>query len=316
MILFRGLAKWIVIFLLALSSGLLVIIFLSSKPGIGAYLLRLILLAAVGLISGLTARLLFRGVHVLAAILLSMTASMIAALVIDHFYETGFQFQFLENGFRFKAPTAGDGSQFILMTLVSLLPLLIFRHAPKTIAKSPMAPKAKKERNSLSESIQPYLKSANPRNWKLWRKLKATKRSLSESIQPYLKRADPRHWKLWKKPKATKRSPARPAKVERKVLSVPRPVATKTVSHPVAVRKNTAVKPAVKKLKLPGKIFKGNSADVKLIGEEEHCCPYCLEEVVKGDGRGVAICPECGTWHHQDCWNLTGSCGVAHRNEL
>jgi ribosomal protein L37AE/L43A len=72
----------------------------------------------------------------------------------------------------------------------------------------------------------------------------------------------------------------------------------------------------VKKLKLPGKIFKGNLADVKLVGEEEHCCPYCLEEVVKGDNRGVTVCPECGTWHHQDCWSLTGSCGVAHRNEL
>jgi len=56
--------------------------------------------------------------------------------------------------------------------------------------------------------------------------------------------------------------------------------------------------------------------DVKLTGEEEHVCPYCLEEVVKNDSQGVVVCPECGTWHHQDCWNVTGACGVAHRNEL
>ena len=62
--LFNGIVKWIVILLLALSAGLLVIIFLSSKPEIDAYLLRLILLAAVGFIGGLTARLFFRGIPV------------------------------------------------------------------------------------------------------------------------------------------------------------------------------------------------------------------------------------------------------------
>jgi len=71
-----------------------------------------------------------------------------------------------------------------------------------------------------------------------------------------------------------------------------------------------------KKIRLPGiRAFHTNN-DVKLMGEEEHVCPYCLEEVVRNDSQGVVICPECGTWHHQDCWNVTGACGVAHRNEL
>jgi hypothetical protein len=30
--------------------------------------------------------------------------------------------------------------------------------------------------------------------------------------------------------------------------------------------------------------------------------------VKKNDPRGVVICPDCGTWHHKDCWDVTGSC--------
>jgi hypothetical protein len=56
--------------------------------------------------------------------------------------------------------------------------------------------------------------------------------------------------------------------------------------------------------------------DVKLLGETEHRCPYCLELVKKNDARGVVICPECKTWHHKDCWDITGSCQVAHRHDL
>ena len=285
--LFNGLAKWIFNLVLALSAGLLVIIFLSSKPEIGAYLLRIILLAAVGFIGGLTARILFRGIPTLAAILLSIVSNLIAVLAIDHFYGTAFQFQFLGNDFRLQTPTVSDGSQFLLMTLVSLLPLLLFRPVSKAISKRQKAPKNKK-----------------------------THKPISQSIQPFLSKVDPRNWKLRKKPNGIKRVPAKAAKVERPVLSVTRAAASKTASYPVTIRKNKAAKPAVKKLKLPGKLFKGRQAEVKLVGEEEHCCPYCLEEVAKGDSRGITVCPECGTWHHQDCWSLTGSCGVAHRNEL
>lgn len=56
--------------------------------------------------------------------------------------------------------------------------------------------------------------------------------------------------------------------------------------------------------------------NVKLLGETEHRCPYCLELVKKNDARGVVICPDCKTWHHKDCWDITGSCQVAHRHDL
>lgn len=51
---------------------------------------------------------------------------------------------------------------------------------------------------------------------------------------------------------------------------------------------------------------------VKLVGEEEHICPYCLEEVTPQDRRGLKKCPICKTWHHADCWAEVGECQVPH----
>jgi ribosomal protein L37AE/L43A len=276
--------------MLALSAGLLVIIFLSSRPELTPFLLRLILLIAVGLIGGLTARLLFRGLPLVFTILISLISSLVAVLAIDHFYATAYQYIFLGSDLRFKGPTASDISQLLLMTIVSLLPFLIFRRT---------------SRNGSNQD-----KPFKPR--------KKAPVSLSETIRPALAKADPRNWHIWDKAviKPVKRNTAHTTKVEKPIVSVAHPIASISSLQPLTVRTSAVDKPAKKKLRLPGNIFKSNQSDVKLVGEEEHVCPYCLEEVVKGDSRGVTVCHECGTWHHQDCWNLTGSCGVAHRNEL
>jgi ribosomal protein L37AE/L43A len=55
-----------------------------------------------------------------------------------------------------------------------------------------------------------------------------------------------------------------------------------------------------------------SSAAIKLVGEEEHICPYCLETVVPNDPRGLRKCPFCKTWHHGDCWAEVGECQVPH----
>jgi hypothetical protein len=49
-----------------------------------------------------------------------------------------------------------------------------------------------------------------------------------------------------------------------------------------------------------------------LVGE--HRCPYCLDNVVRSDPRGIKECPVCHTLHHKDCWDITGSCQVPHLN--
>jgi hypothetical protein len=75
--------------------------------------------------------------------------------------------------------------------------------------------------------------------------------------------------------------------------------------------KRKAKKPTKRKLRnvRPAR----RSVGVLLSGEEEHVCPYCLEEVVKNDRRGVKVCKVCKTWHHGDCWAITGVCQVPHQ---
>lgn len=56
--------------------------------------------------------------------------------------------------------------------------------------------------------------------------------------------------------------------------------------------------------------------DIKLSTQIEQHCPYCLEIVLPKDPRGIVKCPECGAWHHKDCWDVTGTCQVAHKHTL
>jgi len=53
---------------------------------------------------------------------------------------------------------------------------------------------------------------------------------------------------------------------------------------------------------------------VQLATYEEHRCPYCLEDIRRGDVRGSVECPICHTQHHRDCWDITGTCQVPHLN--
>ena len=289
--LFNAVLKWLASFALALTAGLLIIIFLSPKPELGDFILRLFLLAATGFIGGLAVRILFRRTHILATLILTLISNLLAVLTIDHFYINAFQFLFLGADFQLNTPTISDISQFIFISLVAMLPLLAFRRKTShTKTKTRQVPNPKKLHKSTAQILHPIATKADPRNWQVWQKAKSI-----SIIRPKSK----------------------PAVVEKPVLAIPRPdVVQKSSQPPVTIRKNTAVKTKVNKLKLPASIFKGSQNDVKLVGEEEHVCPYCLEEVVKNDSRGVKICPECGTWHHDDCWSLTGSCGVAHRTEI
>lgn len=79
------------------------------------------------------------------------------------------------------------------------------------------------------------------------------------------------------------------------------------------------VKPSSRQVSFPPARFrmpaKPNAASlVQLVGVEEHRCPYCLELVEPKDPRGIKICPECHTYHHADCWTVTGACQVPHHH--
>ncbi len=62
----------------------------------------------------------------------------------------------------------------------------------------------------------------------------------------------------------------------------------------------------------PARKRAARGSGITLSAQERHVCPYCLEPVTKRDPRGVKICKVCKTWHHADCWEITGVCQVPH----
>ena len=306
---FNALLKWVLVIIAGLSAALMAIIILSRSPSINQFLLRLVILKAIGFVGCVVERFFFHKTSVLLSILMVLTASLISLLMIDLFYQTPYQLDVFSTGFEVRNFSIGDGSQIFLMSLVSLLPLLFMRKPTKQSATAHTA-KTTKTRKSLTQVVNPYLYQINPANWKVFKSKPKPKQQKPRSTTKPAAIA---------KPKTKTSSNAEKPIKSTSTVTIARPSRKATPApklKPGNGAKPAKVKPASKKLKIPAKIFGGNGSDVKLVGEEEHVCPYCLEEVLKGDLRGIVVCPECGTWHHQDCWNLTGSCGVAHRNEL
>ncbi len=60
---------------------------------------------------------------------------------------------------------------------------------------------------------------------------------------------------------------------------------------------------------------KSAHSPIRLVGREEHRCPYCLCVVSPGDPNGIVVCPVCKTYHHKNCWDVTGECQVPHIHE-
>lgn len=292
----NGLFKWFVILAVGLAAALSAIVLFSNHPSFNAFLLRLTILAAVGFFGGITGRLLFRKTPAFFAVLLVFTAAIPGIILIDQFYDSPYIFDFIDKDLKFSIPSISDGSQITLMVLALLLPTFFLRRKQKVTMEN-HEKAAKPRRASLFDEIKLKMSGADPHNWKMFKQGQKAKPQKTFSTKS---RASGKRSSAVLKP-TTASSHRTPSRVS----------ANRSAVHPSVVMK----KPT-KKLKIPGKARNGNGNEVKLVGEEEHVCPYCLEEVLKGDPAGVVVCPECGTWHHQDCWNLTGSCGVAHRNEL
>lgn len=287
----NALVKWIAQLAISLSAGLLAIIFLSGNPQVSAFMLRITLLVAVAVLSTFSARVFFNRTSPLLALSTTLLASFTAVVIIDQFYRSAYRLSFLSDPFRLSPPKIGDISQVILLLLVSLPGILLFRRPKKIPTRSTRSGiNLKVFFQSIYSNIQQAMNTLNPLNWSVWKKFKKQK-------------------------KVNIRKPVRKSIAPK--VTIPTRSVTTTNKVPTAVHVNKSTNNTrTKKMKLPGRLFQPQNHDVKLIGEEEHVCPYCLEEVHRQDARGVKICQECGTWHHQDCWDLTGACGVAHRNEL
>lgn len=66
-----------------------------------------------------------------------------------------------------------------------------------------------------------------------------------------------------------------------------------------------------RQLHLP-EVFLRRRRRVRLVGAEQYRCPYCLEPVGRADPRGVVACRVCHARHHADCWEVTETCQVPH----
>jgi len=289
---FRGFLRWLAALAFSLSAGLLVIIFLADQSQISNLLLRLIMLAAVGFISGFFIRLFFRRWIAVIALLISWLDSLASILLIDRFYTNQYALLFINDAFQFQLPTIEEGAQIALLLLASMPPLLLFRRKKVKSVPAPAAarPSRKQLGTRVKEGFQETTDRINPKNWSI---------SLPKFQLPDVSAKKPPRTSTRVKPTSKTKADVH---IQAKKSSVS------------SVKKASAAK----KVRLPKSSFHGKQAenDVKLVGEEEHICPYCLEHVEKNDPNGVAICKECGTWHHQDCWDITGACGVAHRNNI
>lgn len=304
---FNAAIKWLAILAVALSAGLLVIIFLSVSLDFPPFLLRILILLAVAFMGGFCGRLFFHALPAMALILLTLLTNLLAVLIIDHFYASPFQFAFITRSFSLRPPAVSDISQAVFMLLVSLLPLLLFRRARRLPPRRKVAlPDWKGAWAGFTSKVNAWFVSIHPKNWGVWQKLRSFKKK--SPIRTAQKA--PMQVKTAKQTNPTVKVSGKKA-----VVKSTRQLASANKAPNKATYQATKTKQPAK-LKIPTGLFGRKAHDVKLVGEEEHVCPYCLDVVSKNDSRGVKICQECGTWHHQDCWNLTGACGVAHRNEL
>jgi len=285
--LLNSILKWLAALAFAISAGLLVIIFLSGNPQINAFLLRILILLAIGFTGGLLMRILFRKGFAIIQVVTAFLTNLLSVLAIDYFFESEYTLSFLSKEFTFSLPLLTDYAQATLLLIISLPALLLFRK--KRVKKVKRSEPERPPGPSFSDRIKVTAYQVNPKNWNI--KLPTFQQKKSSV------------------PKNTTRTSSK----KRVQVSSSAGKSNRKQTH---IKSKAKAVPSSRKIKLPKLNKHSANNDVKLMGEEDHVCPYCLEEVVKNDTRGVAICPECHTWHHQDCWDVTGACGVAHRNKL
>ncbi|MDK2980383.1 MAG: hypothetical protein PWQ55_730 [Chloroflexota bacterium] len=324
---FNAFLKWLALLVFCVSAALLVIILLASRPSMDYFWLRLSMLAVVAFIGSLIARLLFRRWHGIFLFLVAFVTEILALLVVDYFYESPYRFSFLTHALTFQLPNVSDGAQAAFMLIIALPTLFFLRRSRKASKNGNGNGKAERKPSQAQRTQQPPAAQAPaPKSARRTQPAKP-KVSLSQRVQPVLDTLNPGNWQVTEtvsqKVKSITTAKPKPKKTVSAQSAPARPVhinagrAASAAVAPVVIKpptKSTKKKNATVKTSKPARSKRNQLNDVKLMGEEEHVCPYCLEKVDKNEE--IVICPECGTWHHKDCWDLTGSCGVAHRNEL
>jgi len=271
------LVKFILIAAATCAAGYLVTFYIEPGGILDSFLLRIVQLFAMGFICGLTSRIFFNRRKLFLRFLAVLIFGVLALLILDYFFDNRFGIILLQDGIR--PPEIDEASQMGLLFVASIFTAFI--GVRKKAKSQPIQKRKTQKPSSLLQRTQKKIK----------KQTKKIGKSLSSARPKVQKKAAPKSTSSGRKTKIALQA-----------------------NKPVRVKSSASSKKKTTTRKRISKSTEENG--VKLVGSEEHRCPYCLEIVKKGDPRGVRICPDCGTWHHKDCWDITGACQVAHRNEL
>ncbi|NMC46084.1 MAG: hypothetical protein GYA52_04560 [Chloroflexi bacterium] len=268
-------------------SGYLIIYYLSPSSEIGQLFTRITILLCIGLGVGLVCRFAIPARYAILKVLFGLLGSIGSLVILDAFFSA--PYRFLTSTQPVAGWSVGQYTQLGALAIVSLFIALIGKKRV-VIAPTQATPQTRKKTKPFDQ-----IRSGIDRNFHRWKS-----KISSIDLKPTVK----------KTPQKKKASPRTVSASTRPKTSAP------SVKVNVPTKSPTVKQTTTRKTKSRSRFIRSHAQDVKLVGTEEHRCPYCLEEVKKNDPRGVVICPDCGTWHHKDCWDVTGSCQIAHKHAL
>ena len=280
---FQAILVFLLVLTIGVGSGYLVLFYLVPTSQISDLLIRVMILVVIGITVGLVIRFAFGGRFLFLKLLYGMIGSLLSVAIIDYFFPS--TYRLIEKELLFHTPTIGEYTQMGSLLVLTLFTGLVGKKKKK---KTPAAQPVRKPTITLADRYHVMIAPIT-NTFDKWHT------SLSSLSIKTIKQ-DP--------PVVKKRS----SQSKSSTTHISKPQSTVKVK----TKKETA---SVKK-KPPVRRVRKKDENVKLVGSEDHRCPYCLEEVFKNDPRGIVICPDCGTWHHRDCWEITGSCQIAHKHEL
>ena len=272
-------------------------------------ILRLVVVITLGVVAGFAARQLMPSNTYLLR-LTTAWISLFAGLVLLGFLTSGYAGVNLVTKLTANPYRVGL-VQFILGSIAAWLALQAWKGSPQR--KRTPTPSTS-NRSKLPAAYQPGSKKLSPFKGKLVRRTKKASHLISSKSPAFLNR---RSWRVYEKNLA-----GRLVHLKKQINSAvikssqwAGELLDQSRAKLNAEKQSIRAKIHLKGYQPGGKIALKRHTLVKLVGRTENRCPYCLEIVQKSDPRGVKICPVCHTYHHADCWAVTGTCQVPHYHE-
>ena len=278
----QALLVFLLVLAIGVGSGYLVLYYLVPTSQISELLIRVMILLVVATTVGLTIRFILAARLVFLKLLYGIVGSLLSIAILDYFFPGSYSL--IHKEALIHDPTISEYTQMGSLLLLTLVIGLVGKKKPKKTATAP----TRKPRVTLADRYH-IMVAPITNTFDKWQ----------TSLSSHSGKADRKKTSSVKtQTQKIKSSPTR-------VVASPSTVKVKSGKEPISIKKKPPVRKVHKK-----------DENVKLVGTEDHRCPYCLEEVYQNDPRGIVICPDCGTWHHRDCWEITGSCQIAHKHEL